>query len=49
MINKYENDNRNSPVTESVNLVLSKIAAEESLGEDDFVTTNEEYLKKNIK
>ena len=30
----------NSPVPEAVDLVLTKIAAADSLGEDDFVATN---------
>ena len=42
-MNNYENDNRNSPVPEAVDLGLSKIAAYDSLGEDDFVATNYAY------
>ena len=41
MINNFENGNRNSPVPEAVYLRLSKIATDESVGEDDFVTTND--------
>ena len=37
----YVNGNRNSPVPEAVDMRFSKIAADESVGEDDFVTTNE--------
>ena len=42
-MNNYENDHRNSPVPEAVDLILSKIAAYDSLGEDDFVATNYAY------